>query len=471
MEQSSAFHERAAGDIDALAASLTSALGDADRVVTTASVLDEHAADFSLHRPQRPDIVVYAASTSDVVQVLELANRLRVPVVPFGRGTSLEGHVIPVNGGISLDLGRMDRVLDVDADDLVAVVQPGLTRSALNERLRDEGLMFPVDPGADASLGGMAATNASGTTTVRYGNMRRNVLALEVVLAGGRIARLGSGVRKSSAGYDLAALFVGSEGTLGVVTELTLRLHPVPERAIAARLTFVDAEAVCRYAAVLTQLAPTVARLELLDAWTISAINRYQGSADVEEETLLVELSGGEAAVTDDLALLEALAVEHAATSLAYERSAEGRAALWRARHDAAYAVMATGPGKRSLSTDVCVPVSRLAESVALARRTVTELGLEAAIAGHIGDGNYHVAFMVDPTSEEEIRLARRLSTTLVEHALSVGGTCSGEHGIGLGKIDYLESEHATALPLMRAVKAAFDPDGIMNPGKVLRSI
>jgi D-lactate dehydrogenase (cytochrome) len=455
---------QAAADLPGALAEL---LGDARRVSTSPSVLDQHGRDLSYHAQRAPDAVVYPESTAEVAAVLAWANAERVPVVPFGAGTSLEGHVIPVRGGVSLDLTRMDRVLDLRPGDLTARVQAGVMREALNRAAGEHGLFFPVDPGADASLGGMAATNASGTTTVRYGGMRTQVLELEVVLAAGTVVRTGSRAAKTSAGYNLTALFVGSEGTLGVITELTLRLHGIPDYTIAVRATFPDVESACRAAAAMIGSGVMVTRVELLDAATIRAVNAYKGSSYPEAASLFVEFAGSEAGVAGDLEATRGLAADEGCASFEFERDAEARARLWEARHHVLFALVHGSPGKVHKSTDVCVPVSELPEAIRRARAAVERLGLEAAIVGHVGDGNYHVLFMLDPDDPTESEAAERLNAEIVEDALAVGGTCTGEHGIGLGKIGYLEREHGDLLPLMRGIKRVLDPNGILNPGKV----
>ena len=451
-----------------LRAALLELIPDESRVSVGDSVLDLHAADYSLHRPQRPDVVVYPTGTAEVARVLALANERRVPVVPFGAGTSLEGHVIPVRGGISLDLTRLDRVLELRPGDLAATVQAGVTRKQLNRAAGERGLFFPVDPGADATLGGMAATNAAGTTTVRYGKMRAQVLALEVVLADGRVVRPGSRAAKSSAGYDLVSVFVGSEGTLGVITELTLRLYGIPEATVAARATFPAVEAACRTAAAIVAAGVPVSRLELVDEVTVNWVNAYKGTNYPERPTLFLEASGSAAAVEADLDLVAELARAERCESIELERDPTMRARLWEARHEAAYAVIATGPGKRPKATDVCVPVSELPAAIREARAAVARLGLQASISGHVGDGNYHVALMVDPDDPDERRRVDELDEALVGDALARGGTCTGEHGIGLGKQTFLVREHGDLLPLFRGLKTLFDPNGILNPGKVL---
>jgi D-lactate dehydrogenase (cytochrome) len=445
-------------------------LGAGARVSDGDSELDLHAGDISFHRPQRPDLVVYPASTEDVSRVLALANERRVPVTPFGAGSSLEGHVIPERGGISLDLTRLDRILEVAPDDLSATVQAGVTRSALARAAGAHGLFFPVDPGADATLGGMAATNAAGTTTIRYGKMRANVLALEAVLADGTVVRTGSRAPKTSAGYDLTSLLVGSEGTLAVITELRVRLYGIPEHVRALRIAFPTVEAVCRTAAAAVAAGSAVTRLELLDAWTIRAINAYLGTSYPTGPCLLVEAAGTQATVEADLELVRELAAAEGATDVIDERDPEGRARLWAARHAAAYAAAAAAPGRHERSTDTCVPVSELAGAVEFARAEAERLGLEAAILGHAGDGNVHVSLQVDVDDPDETARADELVERLVVDALARGGTCTGEHGIGRGKLRALELEHGDLMPLMHGIKRLFDPNGILNPGKVLEA-
>ena len=447
---------------------LAALLGDERRVSTSASALDQHGRDPSYHAGRPPDVVVFPETTEEVASVLAWADVERVPVVPFGAGTSLEGHVIPIQGGISLDLTRMDRVLELRPDDLTARVQPGVMRETLNRAAGEHGLFFPVDPGADASLGGMAATNASGTTTVRYGGMRTQVLALEVVLASGTVIHTGSRAVKTSAGYNLTALFVGSEGTLGVITELTLRLYGIPDYSIAVRAIFPDVESACRAAAAMIGSGVMVTRVELLDAATIRAVNAFKGSSYPEAPSLFAEFAGSEAGVAGDLEATRQLAADEGCGTFEFEREPEGRARLWEARHHVLFALVHGSPGKLHKSTDVCVPVSELPEAIRRARAAVERLGLEAAIIGHVGDGNYHVLFMLEPGDSDELEAVERLNAEIVEYALAVGGTCTGEHGIGLGKIGYLEREHGDLVPLMRGIKRLLDPNGILNPGKIL---
>jgi D-lactate dehydrogenase (cytochrome) len=452
-----------------LHAELVDLLGDAGRVSAGDSERDLHAGDLTFHEPHQPDLVVYPLTTDDVARVLAVAQQRRIPVTPFAAASSLEGHVIPVAGGISLDLTRMDAVLSVDAGDLTATVQPGVPRSKLNRAAGEHGLFFPVDPGADATLGGMAATNAAGTTTVRYGKMRPNVLALEAVLAGGTVIRTGSRAPKTSAGYDLTGLLVGSEGTLGVITELTLRLHGIPEHAVALRIAFPSVEAACRAAVAAAAAGTGVTRLELMDGINIRAVNGYSGTDFPEVPTLFVEAAGTAASVEGDLDLVVALAQEEGAGEIVYERAPEARSRLWAARHASAYAWGQLWPGRKHRSTDICVPLSELPEAVAFARREADRLGIDGGIVGHVGDGNVHVGAMIDPGDLDANGRYEELSALLVEDALARGGTCTGEHGIGLGKIHALEREHPDLLPLYRGLKDLFDPHGIMNPGKLVR--
>jgi D-lactate dehydrogenase (cytochrome) len=455
---------------EALRAALVERLGDESRVSVGDSDRDLHAADISFHRPRRPDVVVRPLTTEEVSALLALADEQRVPVVPFGVGSSLEGHVIPVAGGISLDLGRMDRILSLKPADLSATVQAGVTRSALERAAAEHGLFFPVDPGADATLGGMAATNAAGTTTVRYGKMRANVLALEAVLPGGRVIRGGSKAPKTSAGYDLLGLLIGSEGTLAVITELTLRLHGIPEHAVVLRIAFPDVGAAARAATGIVAAGAAVTRAELVDGWTIGAITVHDGTDFPPVTTLFVEASGTEGSVESDLELVRDIARAEGATDVVAERDPTARRRLWSARHNAALAAGAIVPGRRHRATDVCVPLSQLADAVSLARAEIDRRGLVGGILGHAGDGNVHLALMVDPDDPAEIAASDELVEVLVADALARGGTCTGAHGVGLGKVGALEREHPDLLPLMRGIKELFDPHGIMNPGKVLRA-
>ncbi len=453
--------------LDEVVARIRAALGE-ERVKDGDSERDLHAGDLTFHPPHRPDLVVYPGSTEDVALVLSLANEHGIPVTPYGVGTSLEGHVIPVRGGISLDLSRLDRILDISPENLTATAQAGVTRLTLQRAAGEHGLTFPVDPGADATLGGMAATNAAGTTTVRYGKMRANVLALEAVLADGRTIRTGSRAAKTSAGYDLTGLLVGSEGTLAVITEVTVRLHAIPERAIAMRLTFPDVESACRTAAGLVAAGSGVTRIEFLDAWIMAAVNAYSGTGYPELPCLFVEAAGSEEMVLADLELVQTVGDAEGATDIVHELDPDARARLWTARHDVAHATAASFPGTKERATDVCVPLTELAGAARFARAEIERLGLNAGIVGHAGDGNLHIAIQVAPA---DIALSDELVRNVVDDALARGGTCTGEHGIGIGKIGALEQEHGDLIPLMHAIKASFDPNGILNPGKVLPEI
>jgi D-lactate dehydrogenase (cytochrome) len=451
-----------------LRAELLRLVPDESRVNDGESVRDQHAGDLTYHAPHRPDVVVFPLTTEEVAAVLRHANEARIPVVPFGAGTSLEGHVIPLHGGISLDLTRMNDVVAIRREDLSATVRPGVTRSQLEAATGPHGLFFPVDPGADATLGGMAATNASGTTTVRYGGMRAHVLALEVVLADGSVIRTGSHAVKTSAGYNLTHLFVGSEGTLGVITELTLRLHPIPEQIVVARAAFPSVEEACAAAAALVGAGVPVTRCELLDSTTIAALNQVFGAGLADGPYLFVELGGSAAGVPGDLEVTRELLADCGATAFEAESDPTARARIWEARHQSLLAAMSLMPGAKAMTTDVAVPVSQLAAAMEHARGALEAAGLSGGIVGHAGDGNFHVAFLLDPDDEASLARAKGLNAALVEDALARGGTCTGEHGIGFGKLDYLKQEHGDLLPLLRGIKQLFDPNGIMNPGKVV---
>ena len=445
-----------------LRAELLRLVPDESRVSVVESILEQHAGDLSYHEPHRPDVVVFPETADEVSAVLAYANAVGIPVVPFGAGTSLEGHVIPLHGGISLDLTRMNAVVAVRPEDLTATVQAGATRSQLEAAAGPHGLWFPVDPGADATLGGMAATNASGTTTVRYGGMRAHVLALEVVLADGRIVRTGSRAVKTSAGYNLTELFVGSEGTLGVITELTVRLHPILEDVVVARAAFPSVEAACRAAASIIGAGAPVTRCELLDATTIAALNAFKGTSFPESPYLFIELGGR------DVDTVRELAEDEGATAFESESDPTARTRMWDARHNALMASLALAPGTKAMTTDVAVPLSELAGAIEHARGALDSSGLRGGIVGHVGDGNFHVAFLLDPADEESVARAVALNAALVEDALDRGGTCTGEHGIGFGKLAYLAQEHGDLLELYRGIKQLLDPNGILNPGKVV---
>jgi D-lactate dehydrogenase (cytochrome) len=439
-----------------------------DRVVSDGDELERHGGGvFTYHAPVQPDAVVYPESRDEVVRVLRFANEHRIPIVPFGRGSSLEAHTLTLHGGISLDLGRMDRILEVRPDDFVARVQPGVTHGALNAALAEHGLLFPVDPGWDASLGGMAGTNASGTNAVKYGVMRDQVLGAEAVLADGTVMRTGGMAMKSSAGYDLTGLFVGSEGTLGVLTELILRLYPLPGWTVAARAVFPDIEAAGRAAVAMIRTGMRIGRVELVDARTVDAVNTYKGTDYAAAPTLFLEFSGSKASVESDVEVARKTSASEGCSSFEFEADEEAREKLWEARHDAALAISDLYPGMGMMATDVCVPISELPGALRHARDIIESRGLDGAILGHVGDGNYHAVFPVDTGDEADQERAEAVNEEIVDYALERGGTCTGEHGIGLGKTEHLQKEHGDSLPFMREIKRIADPNGIMNPGKV----
>jgi D-lactate dehydrogenase (cytochrome) len=441
-----------------------------DRFSTAAAVREQHGRDESHFAPVPPDGVVFALSTQDVADAVAACAKAKVPVIAFGTGTSLEGHVLAIKGGIAIDMNGMNQVLAVHAEDLDVVVQPGVTRKQLNEYLRDSGLFFPIDPGADASLGGMAATRASGTNAVRYGTMRENVLALEVVLADGRVVRTGGRARKSSAGYDLTRLFVGSEGTLGIITELTLKLHGIPEAVSAAVCPFPSVEAAVNTVILTIQSGIPVARVEFLDAAMIDAVNRYSKTSHQVAPTLFFEFHGSQASVAEQAAKVADIAAEFGAAGFQWATSQEDRTKLWSARHSAYWAAVSLRPGARAWTTDACVPISALAECLLGAAADLDASPLTSAIVGHVGDGNFHALVLVDPDNPDHVAEAERVNGQIVARALALGGTCTGEHGVGLGKRDFLAQECGDAIDLMRTIKTAFDPDGIMNPGKIIKT-
>jgi D-lactate dehydrogenase (cytochrome) len=439
------------------------------RANSSAAVREHHSRGESYHAPAAPDVVCFPHTTDEVSAIVKISARFNVPVVPFGAGTSLEGHVHAVRGGITIDLREMNRMLRVGGEDLDVTVEAGVTRLQLNKALRNTGLTFPVDPGADATIGGMAATRASGTTAVRYGTMRENVLGLIVVLADGTAIHTGTRARKSSAGYDLTRLFVGSEGTLGVITEVTLRLHPLPEAVSAAVCAFESIQGAVETVIATIQLGVPVARIELLDSVQMDAVNRYSKTSYAVAPTLFFEFhSDSERHVADQAATVQALAAERGGRGFQWATRLEDREKLWQARHDALYAALALRPGARAWTTDVCVPISRLAECVVETTRDNTGAPFPICLVGHAGDGNFHLLYVLDPDSAAELEEARRLNERMVMRALAMGGTCSGEHGIGFGKMKYLEAEHGAALDTMRTIKRALDPDNRMNPGKMV---
>ena len=438
------------------------------RLVETDAARDAHARDEAHHAAVRPDAVALPETTAEVAEIVRICAAARLPVTPWGVGTSLEGQAIPIHRGLSLDLSRMNRVLAVNDADLDCVVQPGITRKALNAHLRDTGLFFPVDPGADATIGGMAATRASGTNAVRYGTMRENVLALEAVMADGTVIRAGTRARKSSSGYDLVRLLVGSEGTLGIITELTLRLHGQPEAASAAVCAFPDVASAVDATILVMQMGLPVARIELLDEVQIAAVNAYSKLDLAERPTLFLEFHGTEASVAETAARVGEIAAEHGGADFRWATRAEERNRLWEARHSAYWAGKALRPGAQGWVTDACVPISRLAECIAETKADLADSPLIAPLVGHVGDGNFHLAILLDPDDPAERAEAERLSARIAERSLRLGGTVSGEHGVGVGKKGYLAAEHGAALGVMAAVKRALDPLGILNPGKLV---
>jgi len=450
-----------------LLAELRQLLGD--RLSTSTAICDHHGKDESYHAPHPPDAVAFANSTEEVSAIVKLCSDHKTPVIAFGTGTSLEGHVAALAGGVCIDLSQMSQILRINAEDLDAVVQAGVTRKQLNEHLRDTGLFFPIDPGADASLGGMAATRASGTNAVRYGTMRENVLALTVVLADGRVIRTAHRARKSAAGYDLTRLFIGSEGTLGIITEVTVRLYGIPEAISAAVCDFPTIEDAVNTVILTIQNGVPVARIELLDAAQMAAINSYSKLNHKVAPTLFFEFHGTSAGVAEQAETVKAIAGEHGGNEFRWATTSEERSKLWRARHDAYYAALALRPGAKGWATDVCVPISRLAECIGETKRDLSSSTIPSALVGHVGDGNFHLVFMIDPQRPEEIAEAGRINDRMVARALAMEGTSTGEHGVGYGKMDFLVSEHGEALSVMRSIKKALDPSNIMNPGKIVR--
>ncbi len=429
----------------------------------------QHGRDESIHEPAPPDAVVMAESTEEVALVVKLCARHGVPVIPYGVGSSVEGHVLAPAGGISLDLSGMNRVVAIHADDGDAVVEAGVTRKQLNDALKGSGLFFPIDPGADATLGGMAATRASGTNAVRYGTMKDNVLATTTVLADGRIMQTGGRARKSSAGYDLTRLLVGSEGTLGIMTELTVKLYPIPEAISAAVCTFPDIAAAVQTVIQTIQLGVPVARIELLDALSLQAINRFSKTTLAEAPTLFFEFHGSPAGVAEQAHTVQAIADELGGANFEWAARPEDRSRLWQARHDAYFACLQLKPGCRCFPTDVCVPISRLAGCIAETQADIAQVSIPIALFGHVGDGNFHLVVLVDRDNPRDMAEAAWISERVVERAIAMEGTSTGEHGIGLGKRKYLVPEHgAVAVDAMRALKTALDPHNLLNPGKVL---
>jgi D-lactate dehydrogenase (cytochrome) len=458
-----------AGGIAAEAAIRELAAAFGNRLVTSQAVREQHGNTLTWIPNQPPDAVVFPQSVADVQQTVRICAKHRVPVIPFGTGTSLEGHVNAPQGGVSIDFRDMNRILAVHGEDLDCVIEPGVTRKMLNDHLRDQGLFFPIDPGADASLGGMAATRASGTNAVRYGTMKDNVLSMKVVLANGEVMTTATRAKKSSAGYDLTRLMVGSEGTLGVIVELTLKLHGIPEAISAGICPFPSVEAACNATILTIQSGIPVARIELLDELQVKASNAYSKLNLPETPMLLVEFHGSDAGVAEQAERFGEIAKDLGGGPFEWATKAEDRTRLWQARHDAYWAVRGLRPGANALATDVCVPISRLAECVTATQEDVRNSGFVAPIVGHVGDGNFHVSLLVDMDNKTEVDAAKHFLERLAERALRMEGTCTGEHGVGQGKMKYLLAEHgAAAMTAMASIKQALDPHNIMNPGKML---
>jgi D-lactate dehydrogenase (cytochrome) len=440
-----------------------------ERVSTSGAVREHHGKDESYFPYALPDVVVFVESTEEVRDVVNICRRHRVPMIPFGVGTSLEGHILAVEGGVSIDLSRMNKVLKVHEEDLDAVVQAGVTRKQLNEYIKHTGLFFPVDPGADATLGGMAATRASGTNAVRYGTMRENVLSLKVVLADGRVIQTSRRSKKSAAGYDLTRLFVGSEGTLGIITEVTVRLYPVQEAMSAAVCAFDSVDGCTNTVIQTIQAGIPVARCDIVCEKTVAAINKFKKTDYRVAPTVFFEFHGSKSSVVEQAEAVQAIAREHGGMDFVWATKPEERSQLWQARHDAYFACLQIRPGSRAVSTDVCVPISRLAECVRETMKDVQSYIAPVPLLGHIGDGNFHLMFLVDPAKPEETELAKKLNKRLVERALAMEGTCTGEHGVGLGKMDSLRMELGDdVIDVMRDIKRTLDPENLMNPGKVI---
>lgn len=440
-----------------------------DRFSLAKAVRDHHGRDESPYHELAPDAVAFVQTNEEVASVVKLCNEHRVPVVAYGAGSSLEGHILPIQGGICLDLSQMNQVLDVAPDDFLVTVQAGVLRKQLNLELKDHGLFFPVDPGADASIGGMCATRASGTNAVRYGTMRENVVALTVVTASGNIIRVGSRARKSSAGYDLTRLLIGSEGTLGIITEITLKLYPLPEAISAATCVFSSVSSAVQAVIAIIQYGIPIARVELVDETAIEAINRYSKLSLEQRPTLFFEFHGSLLGVQEQAENTQAICAEYGGSGFEWSANPEDRTRLWQARHNAYYACLQLQAGARILNTDICVPISKLAYCIDRARDLLHQSYLKSAILGHVGDGNFHALIIIDPNRPEDMAEAERLNHCIVQDALSVGGTCTGEHGVGMHKIQFMLQEHGSdAIECMRAIKAVFDPNNILNPGKML---
>ncbi|MEM0977681.1 MAG: FAD-linked oxidase C-terminal domain-containing protein [Pseudomonadota bacterium] len=455
------------GNIQDAVAALTNRFGQ--QVSTAKAVRDHHGQNETYFAAMPPDAVFFPETTEDVSEAVRICADHQCPIVPWGVGTSLEGHALPVRGGLTMSFDRMARVLEIYEQDLSVRIEPGVTREALNQELRSTGLFFPIDPGANATLGGMAATRASGTTAVRYGTLKDNVLALTVVLADGRVIKTGTRARKSSAGYDLTALMIGSEGTLGIITELTLKLHGQPEAIGAAICAFPTVDAAVNTTIQAVQMGVPVARMELLDALSIRCINAYSNTNYPEEPHLFMEFHGTDASVTEQSNTLQEISSENGGGGFKWTANTEERSTLWAARHNAYWAIKAMWPDRKGMSTDVCVPISELSTAIEEAARDVQKHNLPGPIVGHVGDGNYHVLLLSDPNVKEELQTAKDIAARMAERALALGGTVTGEHGIGMGKMALLEREHGPGVSVMADIKRALDPQNILNPGKIVQ--
>ena len=440
-----------------------------ERFTTSEHERQQHGKDESSLLPMPPDAVCFPLSTEEVAAIVRLCHQYHTPVIPFGVGSSLEGHIFAPQGGVSIDLSRMNQILRVSPDDLDCTVQAGVTRQQLDKHLRPKGMFFPVDPGADATIGGMTSTRASGTNAVRYGTMSDNVLMLTIVLSDGNIIKTGTRARKSAAGYDLTHLFIGSEGTLGIITEITLRLQGVPEAISAAIVGFESFESAVQAVTQVKQIGVPVARIEFLDEVMVEAVNKFAGLSLVEQPTLFLEFHGSKASVKENAELVGEIMRDLGGSDFKWAVNQEERNSLWTARHNAYYASLAFRPGCRAITTDVCVPISRLAECILETKRDLSNSSLVATIVGHVGDGNFHMLMLVDPNNPENYAEATRINERLVQRALAMDGTITGEHGVGMGKKKYMQAEHgAEALAVMRSIKRALDPLNLMNPGKML---
>ncbi|WP_423798636.1 FAD-binding oxidoreductase [Neobacillus sp. SAB-20_R2A] len=438
-----------------------------DRLSTNETILENHSKDESFHPACRPDIVVFPKNTDEIVKIVRFANQNEIPIVPFGIGSGLEGQVIPLKGGISIDFQLMNKIIEINPHDLLVRVEPGVTRKQLNKELGKYGLFFSVDPGADASLGGMAATNASGTTAVRYGTMKENVRNLKVVLADGKVIDTGGKAKKSSSGYHLTELFVGSEGTLGVFTELTLQVFGISETIMAARAVFPSVRQACEAAVSLLRIGVPIARVELVDDRSMKQINIATGSNYKEQVTLFLEFHGSKVSVENDVHITKEMFLGYGCQQFEFESDSNGRLRLWDARHNLFYAYLHSNPGKKMMNTDVCVPLSKLGDAIEKSRDFIEQSGLTGTVVGHIGDGNFHAGLILDPKNPIDMERANWVNEQIVDFALIQGGTCTGEHGVGLGKMKYQRREHGEGLEIMKNIKKVLDPKGILNPGKI----